>query len=431
MRDTTNKGCFFKFGVEVGVAESIMNAPQCSVTTVTNVNLFEINLNFQFVSYKMVFSQEQKIYIVESYFRNGHLIDGEWQYSIEACFEEFRLQFPDAALTYNIFHHNLTQCIQIFRETGSVDRKKGSGRPTKRTEEAIANVRQVMDEVPRTSVRRLSQQVQLSTSSCHNILKKDIHLYPYRLQAVQQLLEADYPVRVEYCHWFLNTMNENLLNWSFFSDESWFYLDGYVNSQNMRWWSSEKPNFFEQVPLHPQKVGVWAAISRRRIIGPIFFNGTNTIKMFFSKKLTMPIFSEKLTAVRYREIIQQFFEQLHDDEIVNGYFQQDGAPAHTTLETLNMIQEFFDRRVISRNTAIAYPSRSCDLTPCDFFLWPYLKNSIFQHRLNNLDELREAIVAKIDEINNNPQMLANVSTGIVGRVRKCLEVDGAHFDYLL
>ncbi|CAH1372399.1 unnamed protein product, partial [Tenebrio molitor] len=212
----------------------------------------------------MVFSQEQKIYIVESYFRNGHLIDDEWQYSIEACFEEFRLQFPDAALTYNIFHHNLTQCIQIFRETGSVDRKKGSGRPTKRTEEAIANVRQVMEEAPRTSVRRLSQQVQLSTSTCHNILKKDIHLYPYRLQAVQQLLEADYyPVRVEYCHWFLNTMNENLLNW------------------------------------------------------------------------------RTLTAVRYREIIQQFLEQLHDDEIVNGYFQQDGAHAHTTLETLNMIQEFF------------------------------------------------------------------------------------------
>jgi hypothetical protein len=92
-----------------------------------------------------------------------------------------------------------------------------------------------------------------------------------------------------------------------------------------------------------------------------------------------------------------------------------------------MIQEFFDRRVISRNTAITYPSRSCDLTPCDLFLWPYLKNSVLQHRLNNLDELHEAIVAKIDEINNNPQMLANVSTGIIRRVRKCLEADGAHF----
>ncbi|CAH1367973.1 unnamed protein product, partial [Tenebrio molitor] len=61
-------------------------------------------------------------------------------------------------------------------------------------------------------------------------------------------------------------------------------------------------------------------------------------------------------------------------------------------------------------------------------LWPYLKNLIFQHRLNNIDELRETMVAKIDEINNNPQMFANVSTAIVRRVRKCLEVDGAHFN---
>jgi hypothetical protein len=96
---------------------------------------------------------------------------------------------------------------------------------------------------------------------------------------------------------------------------------------------SEKPNFFEEVPLHPQKVGVWAVILRRRNMGPIFFDGTNTIKMFFSKKLTIPIFSGTLTAVRYREIIQQFLEQLHHDEIVNGYFQQDGAPAHTIFET--------------------------------------------------------------------------------------------------
>jgi hypothetical protein len=39
-------------------------------------------------------------------------------------------------------------------------------------------------------------------------------------------------------------------------------------------------------------------------------------------------------------------------------------------------------------------------------------------------ELRETVVAKIDGINNNLQMLANVSTAIVRRVRKCLEVDG-------
>jgi hypothetical protein len=64
---------------------------------------------------------------------------------------------------------------------------------------------------------------------------------------------------------------------------------------------------------------------------------------FHAKKVKDTNFSGTLTAVRYRKIIHQFLEQLHHDEIVNGYFQQDGAPAHTTYETLNMIQEFFDR----------------------------------------------------------------------------------------
>ncbi|RZC39431.1 hypothetical protein BDFB_015308 [Asbolus verrucosus] len=42
----------------------------------------------------MIFTQEQKIFIVESYFPNGHLVDGVWQYSVQACFF-----FPDAVLT--------------------------------------------------------------------------------------------------------------------------------------------------------------------------------------------------------------------------------------------------------------------------------------------------------------------------------------------
>ncbi|RZC35956.1 hypothetical protein BDFB_014711, partial [Asbolus verrucosus] len=44
----------------------------------------------------MMFTQEQKIFIVESYFRNGHLVVGVWQYSIQTCFVEFYQQFSDA-----------------------------------------------------------------------------------------------------------------------------------------------------------------------------------------------------------------------------------------------------------------------------------------------------------------------------------------------
>jgi hypothetical protein len=74
----------------------------------------------------------------------------------------------------------------------------------------------------------------------------------------------------------------------FFSNEAWFHLIGYVNSQNSRFWSSENPHLFHEVPLHSQKIGCWCAISRKRIVGPIFF-------------------SETVTEEKYQEIIMKFF----------------------------------------------------------------------------------------------------------------------------
>lgn len=139
-----------------------------------------------------------------------------------------------------------------------------------------------------------------------------------------------------------------------------------------------------------------------------------------------------MNAERYREeILRPFFDELHDDELRFGYFQQDGATAHTTRDTLNLIGEFFDRRIISRNTATPFPARSCDLTACDSFLWPYLKNSIFQQPIHDLHELRHRIVEKINDINNHPNMLINVSSGTVRRVQKCLDAGGGHFGHLL
>ncbi|KAJ4440864.1 hypothetical protein ANN_10711 [Periplaneta americana] len=58
----------------------------------------------------------------------------------------------------------------------------------------------------------------------------------------------------------------------FTSDECWIQLNGHVNTQNSRVWSSESRN--EEVRLYPKKTGVWAALSRQRVIGPVFFNGT-------------------------------------------------------------------------------------------------------------------------------------------------------------
>jgi len=57
----------------------------------------------------------------------------------------------------------------------------------------------------------------------------------------------------------------------FFTDEAWFHLSRYVNSQNTRIWAAENHHTMHEEPLHSQKIRVWCGVSRRRIIGPIFF----------------------------------------------------------------------------------------------------------------------------------------------------------------
>lgn len=148
--------------------------------------------------------------------------------------------------------------------------------------------------------------------------------------------------------------------------------------------------------------------------------------------ITVCFFLGRINAERYRnEILTRFINELDDNELENGYFQQDGATPHCTQQTLNMLAEYFQGRIISRHTAIDYPPRSCDLTPCDFFLWPHLKNSIFREPINNIAQLQERIVEKINEINDHPHLLHNVFQNIVRRVTKCVEVNGGHFEYLL
>ena len=47
-----------------------------------------------------------------------------------------------------------------------------------------------------------------------------------------------------------------------------FWLNGFVNKQNMCYWSATNPNMLLETPLHPQKVTVWCGFHAGGVIGP-------------------------------------------------------------------------------------------------------------------------------------------------------------------
>jgi hypothetical protein len=102
-----------------------------------------------------MFTLEQKIFIVQCYLRNGERLEnGEWSYSTPRGFEQFQQKFSDFQGNYQQLAQKVYKCINMFLETGSILRKKGSGRLTKRTAENIEEVEQRIAEIPNKSSPR-------------------------------------------------------------------------------------------------------------------------------------------------------------------------------------------------------------------------------------------------------------------------------------
>ncbi|GFU50783.1 uncharacterized protein TNCV_2494891 [Trichonephila clavipes] len=126
------------------------------------------------------------------------------------------------------------------------------------------------------------------------------------------------------------------------SDEAHFHLSGTVNTHNCRIWDTENPRTFQEIPLHSPKVTVWCGFTATFIPGPFFFEETAR----------------------------------------NG-------PVTCTVTA---------RRVVSRAFPTAWPPRSPDLNPCDFWLWGYLKNLVYRGRLITLADLKDSITLHVRSI---------------------------------
>jgi hypothetical protein len=64
--------------------------------------------------------------------------------------------------------------------------------------------------------------------------------------------------KMRYYRWIRQFVRNgvDILQNVFFSDEAWFHLSGYLNSQNSRFWSSEIPTCFMKCQYIPRKLAV-------------------------------------------------------------------------------------------------------------------------------------------------------------------------------
>jgi hypothetical protein len=139
------------------------------------------------------------------------------------------------------------------------------------TEEKLDDREARLEHAPSKSLKCLAQETGGSKSSAR-MATQLLKLRPYKTTVIHALQPRDPASRVHFCSWFLQSVVEGelYLHLTFFSDEARFHLQGYINTQNNLYWSSQNPHLTHEVRLRPVKVGVWCIVSARRIIGPEF-----------------------------------------------------------------------------------------------------------------------------------------------------------------
>jgi hypothetical protein len=140
------------------------------------------------------------------------------------------------------------------------------------TMEKLYDIGARLEHAPRESLKRLAQESGVPKSIARRALQL-LMLRPCNTTVTHALQPRDPACTVHFCSWFLYPVVEGEIypQLILFSEEAWFYLQGYINTRKNRYRSSQNPQL-TQVLLHSVKVGVWCAVSARRIVGPGGFN---------------------------------------------------------------------------------------------------------------------------------------------------------------
>ncbi|GFX74915.1 DUF4817 domain-containing protein [Trichonephila clavipes] len=258
----------------------------------------------------------------------------------------------------------VARMISKFEATGCLDDRPCSGRPSTRRN-AAETVKDEMETVAgssmhgEVSVRAVARHTGISYTTVWLAFRRTLRCYPYKIHRHYELLLGDSVNRRAFAVWAFQKMAE---------DDDW--LSNLLT--------------VVETPLHDEKVTVWVGFTTSTVIGPFFFE-----EMRDSGFVTATV-----TGERYADMLQnRIIPSLTDKHLLERTIcMQDGAPPHIARRMKDLLRRSFgDDRVLSRHFHHAWPPRFPDLSPCDYWLWGYLKSQVYRDRPTSLGMLKDNI----------------------------------------
>lgn len=345
---------------------------------------------------------QQRSSIVKLYYENGN--------NANLTVRLFNREYT----AYRGLHRStVSRVVKKFEECGTVENqlKKHCGRKITVTGPGTVNqLRRKLKQNPSASIRRLRAETGLSVTSIQRVLKRKLHLKPYRPARVQALNVLDPNKRLAWAEAFLKATD---LDWTYpnyivWTDEAIFHLNGHVNRHNAVTWARNNPHALIEVNTQKKAgVMVWMGLLKDSIIGPYFINGSLTGEVYLN--------------MLENEVWPSILSLVGDEEDLIT-FQQDGASSHYYKNVREWLDITFEDRWMGRAGPIPWPARSPDLSPLDFWLWEYLKNKVYAKPPETLADLKTAIRQAVQAIPST--MINNAILNVKKRAETLITVRG-------
>lgn len=356
----------------------------------------------------MVISDEDKALI-----KNLHQIKG---YGSRRLIKEF----PTKKWTRG----GLDSLLKKLQQTGSTDRKKGSGRPrTARTAENVTAVEELVlsqEDKPQThrSTRQISRETGVPRSSVVRIIHQDLGLKCLKKRRAQELTDANRLVRHRCAKLLLKTYSTHDASFIWFTDEKVFTVNTPKNPQNDRLYAS--------VATKKKHIAAERLLRTRST-----FSQSVMVSVGVSKLgCTRLIFVEpgvKIDGGYYRDVLLMR-ELLPAMRAASGeffIFQQDNAPAHRARDTVKLLE----RETPSFIPPELWPPNSPDLNPVDYKIWGVIQQRVYEKKVHHISELKQRLVDIW--LGLQQSVIDDAINEWCKRLHACVRARGGHFEHLL
>lgn len=329
------------------------------------------------------------------------------------CHERLSAAFPNLAPSIA----TVTGWFREFkRGRDSLEDEGRTGRPVSvTTPETVDRVRRMVEADRRVTYQTIEACLGISSPTVASILRDHLAVRKLTSRWVPHLLTAEQKqARMSWCQEMLERFGggaSKSVTDIVTCDETWVYCYEPERKCQSRVWTFE-----DEAP--PTKVVRGRSTGKQMVA--TFFRKTGHIA-------TVALESQRtVTADWYCTVcLPQVISSLEGARPKCGvrglWLHQDNASAHTANRTREFLQTVGFQQ-------LSHPPYSPDLAPCDFFLFPSIKNSMRGCRFSSAEEAVDAYRSAVEGVSHSEWRHCFATW--FERMRRCIKADGEYFEKL-